>query len=100
MDAQKMKIQNFLLGFCIDQLEQMVNGFVKQESINKVIIGNIVIMFLLYKDDVVLFANTSEDTQKHMHVIENLCMHTPPYDLILNSLPLIPWPWKGLLSTC
>ena len=56
-------------------------------------------MFLLYKD-VVLFAITSEDTQKHMHVIKNLCMHTPSYDLILSSLPLIPWPWKGLLSTC
>ena len=39
MDAQKMKIQNFLLGFCIDQLEQMVNGFVKQESIKEVTIG-------------------------------------------------------------
>ena len=78
----------------------MVDEFVKQEHIKEVIIGNRVIMFLLYKDDVVLIANTLEDTQKLMCVIENFCMHTPSYVLRLNHFPLISCPWKGLLSTC
>ena len=43
-----------LFGLCIDELEEMVTRFVKEECFEKVAIGNNVIMLLLYVDDVVL----------------------------------------------
>ena len=42
----------------------------------EVSIGNVVIMLLIYVDDVVLFANTLGDAQKHMKALEKICMHT------------------------
>ena len=36
-------------------LEQMVSMFVKEESIEEVVIGNVVIMLFLYVDDIVFF---------------------------------------------
>ena len=55
---------------CIDKLEEIV----KQEGIEEVVIGNVIIMFLLYIDDVVLFANTLGDVQKLMRALEEFCM--------------------------
>ena len=43
-----------LFGLCIDELEEMVTKFVKEECVEEVAIGNVVIMLLLYLDDVVL----------------------------------------------
>ena len=40
--------------------------FVKKECVEEVAIGNVVIMLLLYADDVVLLANTLGDAQKLM----------------------------------
>ena len=54
-----------LFGLCIDELEQMVNEYVKQECIEGVAIGNVLILLLLYANDVMLFAYTLEDAQKH-----------------------------------
>ena len=54
----------------------MVAKFVKEECVEEVSIGNVVIMLLLYVDDVVLFANTLGDTQKLMKALEKNRMHT------------------------
>ena len=43
-----------LCGICIDELEQIVVKFVKEEGF-EVVIWNVVIMPLLYVDDVVIF---------------------------------------------
>ena len=58
-----------LFGLCIDELEEMVTKFVKEECVEEVVIGNVVIMLLLYADDVVLFANTLGDAQKLVKVL-------------------------------
>ena len=54
----------------------MVAKFVKEEGVEEVVIGNVVIMLLLYADDVVLLANTLGDAQKLMKALEFFCMHT------------------------
>ena len=54
----------------------MVAKFVKEEGVDKVVIGNVVIMLLLYADDVVLFAHTIGDAQKLLKALENIFMHT------------------------
>ena len=54
----------------------MVAKFVKEECVKEISIGNVVIMLLLYADDVVFFANTLEDAQKLMKALEIFCMHT------------------------
>ena len=65
-----------LFGLCIDELEEMITKFVKEECVEEVVIGNDVIMLLLYADDVVLFANALGDAQKLMKALEKNCMHT------------------------
>ena len=65
-----------LFGLCTNELEEMVVKFVKEECVEEVAIGNVVIMLLLYADDVVLFANTLGDAQKLMKALEKNCMHT------------------------
>ena len=52
-----------LFGLCIDELEQIITKFVKEKFIEEVIIRNIVIMLLLYANEIVLFANTLEGAQ-------------------------------------
>ena len=47
-----------LFGLCIDELEQIVDKFVKEEGIEEVVVVNVVIMLLLYTNDIMLFANT------------------------------------------
>ena len=42
----------------------MVAKFIKKEGVEKVVIGNVVIMFLLYVNDVMLFAKNLGDVQK------------------------------------
>ena len=59
-----------LFGLCIDELERMVTKFVKEESIEEFIIGNVVIMIVLYADDVVLFANTLVNAQNLMRTLK------------------------------
>ena len=53
----------------------MIANFVK-EGIEEVVIGNVVIMLLLYTYDVVFFANTLGDAQKLMKALEKICTHT------------------------
>jgi hypothetical protein len=65
-----------LFGLCIDELEEMVTKFVKEECIEEVAIGNVVIMLLLYADDVMFLANTLGDAQKLMKTLEMFCVHT------------------------
>ena len=65
-----------LFGLCIDQLEHMVLEYAHQEGIEDVAIGNVVIMLLLYADDVVLLAHTPQDAQKLMVVLEAFCSHS------------------------
>ena len=65
-----------LFGLAIDELEQMVLEFMHEEGIEEVMIKNVVIMLLLYADDVVLLAHTLEDAQKLMKVLENFCLHS------------------------
>ena len=62
-----------LFGLCIDELEEMVAKFAK-EGVEEVAIGNVVIMLLLYADDVVLFANTLGNARKLMKALEKNCM--------------------------
>ena len=65
-----------LFGLYIDELEDMVAEFVKEECVEEVAIGNVVIMLLLYENNVVLFANILGDAQKLMKALEKICMHT------------------------
>ena len=65
-----------LFGLCIDELEEMVAKFVKEDCVEEVAIGNVVIMRLLYADEVVLFGNTLGDVEKFMKALGKLCMHT------------------------
>ena len=65
-----------LFGLYIDELEDMVAEFVKEECVEEVAIGNVVIMLLLYENNVVLFANILGDAQKLMKALEIFCMHT------------------------
>ena len=53
----------------------MVSKFVKEECVEEVASGNVVVILLLYAD-VVLFANTLGDAQKLMKALEISCMHT------------------------
>ena len=46
---------SILFGLYIDELEQMVTRFVKEESIEEITIESIIMMLLLYVDDVMLF---------------------------------------------
>ena len=41
-----------IFSLCVDELEQMIVKFVKEEGIEEVAIQNVVIMCLLYVDDV------------------------------------------------
>ena len=54
-------------------MEKIVTKFVKEEGTEDVTIGNVIIMLLLYVDDVVLLPNTLEDAQKLMRTLEMLC---------------------------
>ena len=66
-----------LFGLCIDELEEVVAAkFVKEEGVEEVAIGNVVIMHLLYVDDVVFSSSTLRDAHKLMKASEKLCMHT------------------------
>ena len=47
----------------------MVTKFVEEESVEKVVTGNVVII-ILYVDNVVLFTNTLGDAQKLMRAFE------------------------------
>ena len=61
-----------LFGLCINELEQMVAKFVKEEGVEEVVIGNVVIMLLLYANDLVFFANLLLDAQNLMKAMETL----------------------------
>ena len=50
----------------------MVAKFVKEECVKEVSIGNVVIMLLLYADDVVLLANTLGYAQSYEGIGKNL----------------------------
>ena len=54
----------------------MVTKFIKEECVEEVSIGNVVIILLLYADDVVLLANTLGNAQKLMKALEIVFMHT------------------------
>ncbi|MCO5608173.1 hypothetical protein L7F22_062379 [Adiantum nelumboides] len=71
-----------LFGLLIDELEHKVIDFMQQEGIEEVMIGNAVIMLLLYADDVGLLAHSLEDAQKLMIALENFCLHS---GLIVNG---------------
>ena len=79
---QGCPLSPMLFGLCIDRLEQMVQEYALQEGIKEVLIGNAVIMLLLYADDVVLFTHTLEDAQKMMEVLKAFCAHS---GLIVNE---------------
>ena len=61
---QRWSLSLTLFGLRIDELEQMVAKFVKEDSVEEVAIGNVVILLLLYADDVVFFAITLRGAQK------------------------------------
>lgn len=71
-----------LFGLLIDELERMILVSMQEEGIEEVVIGNAVIMLLLYADDVVLMAHTLEDAHKLMSVLERFCLHS---GLIVNE---------------
>ena len=52
----------------IDELEEIVAKFVKEECIEKVVVGNVIMLFL-YTDNVVLFPSTLGDAQKLMKAL-------------------------------
>jgi hypothetical protein len=58
-----------LFGLCINELEQMITKFVKDEGIEYKI------KLLFYANDIVLFANNLEDAQKLMKILKRFCIH-------------------------
>ena len=54
----------------------MVAKFVKDECVEEVAIRNVVIMLLLYANDVILFAITLGYAQKLMKALEKISMHS------------------------
>ncbi|MCO5562389.1 hypothetical protein L7F22_016016 [Adiantum nelumboides] len=71
-----------IFGLLINELENMVLEFMQQEGIQEVMIGNAMIMLLLYADDVVLLAHSLEDAQKLMIALKNFYLHS---GLIVNG---------------
>ena len=67
---QRHPLTPTIFGLCIDELEQMIFKFSKEEGIEEVIIKNVVVLLLLYLDDVMPFLSTSRDTQKLMRALE------------------------------
>ena len=65
-----------LFGLCIDRLEHMVHEHAHKEGITNVLIGNAVLLLLLYADDVVLFTHSVEDAQKMMEALKAFCAHS------------------------
>ena len=53
----------------------MIVKFVKEENIEEVVIGNVVIMILLYADDAIFFANIIGDAQILMSALEEFFMY-------------------------
>ena len=51
-----------LLGLCFNTLEHVVAELVQQEAIGELIMGHVVIILLLYTNDIVLFG----DAQGHL----------------------------------
>ena len=64
-----------LLGLCFNTLEHVVAELVQQEAIGELIMGHVVIILLLYRDDVLVFANTLGDAKKLKKELEEFCMH-------------------------
>ena len=58
---QGCSLSPIVFSLCIDNLEQMVAIFVKEDGIEEVVIKNVIIMLLERADDLVLFANTLRD---------------------------------------
>ena len=52
------EISNKNIGLCIDELIQMNVKFVKEDAIKGVLMRNVVIMNLLYVDDVIFLGKT------------------------------------------
>ena len=50
-------------------IEHKVAKIVKEEDIDEFVMGNVVIMFLLYVDDEVIFGNALGDVQQLMRVL-------------------------------
>ena len=71
-DAHSHKLY---FGLCIDEWEKIVAKLVKEDGLQEVVIGNIIIMLLLYANDVVFFANTLGGVQKLIRKFEEFCMH-------------------------
>ena len=60
---------------CIDKLKQMVNNFVKKELIERVTIGNMVIMLLYHVDATLFLANNLKDAKNLIRAIEMFYRH-------------------------
>ena len=54
----------------------MVHEHTNKEVIINVLIGNAVLLLLLYADDVVLFTHSVEDAQKMMEALKAFCAHS------------------------
>ena len=61
---QRCSLSTTLFALYIDELEQMVAKFVKEEGIEEVVSEKITIILLLYANNVVLATNTLRDSQK------------------------------------
>ena len=69
-------LRPIVFGLCIDESEEMVAKFIKEEGVEEVAIENVIIILLVYVDDVVPFANTLGNAQKLMKALKKNCMHT------------------------
>lgn len=61
-----------LFGLCIGQLEDLAQQFTQIEGINTPTIGQIVILLLIYADNVALLYITKSNDNKIMQVLDNL----------------------------
>jgi len=56
---------------CIDELEEMVQPFTNDEGINCLVVAQDTILLLMYTYDVVLVAQTKEESNRLMRVLED-----------------------------
>ncbi|MCO5600466.1 hypothetical protein L7F22_054579 [Adiantum nelumboides] len=69
---QGCPLSPILFGLCIDQLEEIVQKYVGEEE-DRLTIGALTVLILMYADDVVLLANSVKTLQKLMNVLQEFC---------------------------
>ena len=69
--SHKLYLLNAMMNY-----KKMVSKFLKDKGMKELVIENVVMIFLLYVDGVVLLQILLGDVEKHLRALEEFCMHT------------------------